>query len=125
MRRAARRARDEWPSLLSLRRKGYRTRLTGLVTHYGRREGVPFASASNFQPCKSAADEALEQLQRLVRLLLLRHVSATLDQPQGGVGQSAPELDADLERHDAIVVAPQNQRRQRDGLEAIGERIDV
>ena len=45
MRRAARLARDEWPSPRFAAR--YRTRLTGLVTRYGRREGDPFAPASN------------------------------------------------------------------------------
>src|SRR6516162_719845 len=45
MRRAARLARDEWPSPRIAAR--YRTRLTGLVTRYGRREGDPFAPASN------------------------------------------------------------------------------
>src|SRR5262245_24759482 len=87
--------------------------------------GCPLRAGLQFSAPESAADEAFEELQRRFRLLLLRHVSATLDQPQGGVGQRAPELDADLERHDAIVVAPQDERRQRDGLEAIGEGIDV
>src|SRR5262249_50591265 len=45
MRRAARLARDEWPSPRFAAR--YRTRLTGLVTQYGRREGDRFAPASN------------------------------------------------------------------------------
>src|SRR6516162_3405702 len=45
MRRAARLARDECPSPRFAAR--YRTRLTGLVTRYGRREGDPFAPASN------------------------------------------------------------------------------
>ena len=59
----------------------------------------------------SAVDEALKQLQSGFRLLLLGHVPAILNEAQGGIGQRAPELQPDLERYDAVMVASKDQRR--------------
>src|SRR6476469_8115544 len=58
------------------------------------------------------AEELADLQHGLFRLLFLRHVSALVDDPEGGVRHFALELEPDLHRHDAIVVAPQNESWQ-------------
>src|SRR6185437_2721792 len=97
------------------------------AAHYKRKSYLPMRMISNADlwGSLSAADEAFEQPERRGRLLLLRHVPTTLDQPQGGVGQRASQPEAHLERHDAVVIAPQDQRRQLDRLIALRQLNDA
>ena len=55
-------------------------------------------------------EEVAEQAKRRLGLLFMGHVSAFIHQLEARIGQGAPELQADVERHDTIMVAPQDER---------------
>src|SRR5689334_13256788 len=82
-------------------------RVSNRATQAARRvESFLLGAISRLIEGRSAAEEGLDQLKRRLRLLLLRHVTAILDQTEGRIWQRAPELKAHAERHDTIVVAP-------------------
>ena len=97
MRRIARCAREEWPSP----RKGYRTRLTGLVASYGRRGGEALPPASNFVgavsrrnfairprvPQKGESDRRLPMLGWALTFLVIALIAAALG--FGGIAGAA------------------------------------
>src|SRR5262245_50220338 len=92
-----------------------------MPSHADHKAAVVTDGKQNLSRHNAAAEESLDLLDRRLGLLFLRHVTAILDQPEGRIWQCAPELKADAKRHDAVVVAPEDQGRELDRAVALGE----